>query len=116
MARVQFTLRIDAKERAALRTLSKVEGRTINQLLNEAINNFLRRRGRKECSLEAQLAALRAYRKQNPDFQQAMEKFEEAEATIKDPLEGGPVEGQFVQGRFKPAKSAQKKIRELLSA
>ncbi len=44
MARVAFTLRIDAEERAALENLSKVERRPANQLLNEAVRNFLLRR------------------------------------------------------------------------
>jgi hypothetical protein len=40
MARVPFTLRIDEKERAALEDLSKIEGRPVNQLLNESIKSF----------------------------------------------------------------------------
>ena len=37
MARVPFTLRIDQEERTALEHLSALEGRPVNQLLNEAI-------------------------------------------------------------------------------
>jgi hypothetical protein len=59
---------MDPEERAALEHLSKVEGRPMNQLLNEAIKSYLSRKGRKERSLEANLAALRAYRKQDPGF------------------------------------------------
>ena len=62
MARVAFTLRIDAEERAALENLSKMERRPVNQLLNDAVRNFLLRRRPKERSLEANLARLRAYR------------------------------------------------------
>ena len=40
MARIPFTLRIEAEERAALENLSKIEGRPVNQLLNEAIKSF----------------------------------------------------------------------------
>jgi predicted transcriptional regulator len=116
MARIPFTLRIDAEERAALKNLSKVEGRPINQLLNEAIKGYLSRRGRKERSLEANLAALRAYRKQDPGFQRAIAAFVEAEASLEDPLEGEPMEGQFVEGQLKPAGPVQSKIRELLGA
>ena len=116
MARVPFTLRIDAAERAALKNLSKVEGRPINQLLNEAIKSYLSRRGRKECSLEANLAGLRAYRKQDPGFRRAIAAFVEAEASLGDPLEGEPIEGQFVEGKLKPAGPVQSKIRELLGA
>jgi hypothetical protein len=116
MARVPFTLRIGTEERAALEHLSKIEGRPINQLLNEAIKSYLSRRGRKERSLEADLAGLRAYRKQDPKFQRAIAAFVEAEASLEDPLEGEPVEGQFVEGELKPAGPVQSKIRELLGA
>jgi hypothetical protein len=116
MPRVPFTLRIDPEERAALKHLSKIEGRPINQLLNEAIKSYLSQRGRRERSLEADLAALRAYRKQDPGFRRAIEAFVDAEASLKDPLEGEPLEGQFVEGQFKPAGPVQSKVRELLGA
>jgi hypothetical protein len=116
MARVPFTLRIGAEERAALKNLSKVEGRPINQLLNEAIKSYLSRRGRKERSLEANLAVLRAYRKKDPGFQRAIAAFVEAEASLDDSLEGEPIEGQFDEGKLKPAGPVQSKIRELLGA
>jgi hypothetical protein len=116
MTRILFTLRIEAKERDALRALGKVEGRPINQLLNEAIKSYLNRRSKKERSLEDNLAALRAYRKQDPGFPRAMAEFVEAEASLEDPLEGEPIEGQFVKGQFKPAGRVQSKIRKLLDA
>lgn len=116
MARIPFTLRIDAEERIALKNLSRVEGRPINQLLNEAIKSYLSRRGRRERSLEANLASLRAYRKQDPGFQRAIAAFVDAEASLDDPLEGEPIEGQFVEGQLKPAGPVQSEIRELLGA
>src|SRR5450755_4306724 len=116
MSRIAFTLRIDARERAALANLSKVEGRPINQLLNEAIKIYLGRRGPIEHKLEANLAGLREYRKQDPGFRRAIDAFVGAEASIKDPLEGEPIIGEFVAGKFKPAGPVQSKIRELLGA
>jgi predicted transcriptional regulator len=116
MARIPFTLRIDSKERAALQNLSKVEGRPINQLLNEAIKVYLNRRGEKERELEATLADLRAYRKQDPGFRSAIAAFVEAEATLDGPIEGEPIEGQFVEGQLKPTGPVQSKIREILGA
>jgi predicted transcriptional regulator len=120
MARVPFTLRIDAEERSALENLSKLERRPINQLLNEAIKSYLLRRGQKERSLEANLAGLRAYRKQDPGFQRAIAAFVEAEATLEDPLEGelieGQIEGQTADDTVKPAGPVQSKIREVLGA
>src|SRR5580704_6807556 len=116
MARVPFTLRIDTRERTALKNLSKVEGRPINQLLNEAIKVYLSRRGQKERELEATLADLRAYRKRDPGFRRAIAAFVEAEATSDDPLEGEPIRGHFVEGELKPAGPVQSKIREILGA
>lgn len=116
MARTPFTLRIDAKERAALENLSKIEGRPINQILNEAIKGYLLNRGQKERSLEANLAGLRAYRKQDPGFQRAIAAFTEAEAGLEDPLEGEVIEDDLVEDRLKPAGPVQSKIRNLMGA
>jgi hypothetical protein len=116
MSRVPFTLRIDAEERAALESLSRIEGRPVNQLLNEAIKGFLSRRGPKELSLETTLASLRAYRERDPEFRGAMAKFVESEASLEDPLEGEAIEGQLVDGRLAPAGPVQSRIRELLGA
>ena len=73
MARIALTLRLDDRERDALENLSKVEGRPVNQLVNEAIKSYLSRRGQKERSLEANLAGLREYRKQDPGFRRAID-------------------------------------------
>ncbi len=116
MARVPFTLRIDAEERAALENLSKIEGRPVNQLLNEAIKSYLIRRGPKERNLEKTLARLRAYRERDPGFQSAIAAFVASEATLDDPLDGELIEGQFRDGKLVPAGPAQSKIRELLGA
>src|ERR1700724_2280146 len=107
MARIPFTLRIDPAERVALENLSKIEGRPINQLLNEAIKSYLSRRGQKERSLESSLAGLRAYREKDLGFQRTTAAFVEAEASLEDPLEGEPIKGQFVEGEFKPAGPVQ---------
>jgi hypothetical protein len=116
MARIPFTLRIDSAERAALESLSKIEKRPINQLLNEAIKSYLGRQGQKERSLESNLAALKDYRKRDPGFRRAIAQFVEAEATFDDSVEGKPVEGQFIAGQFRPAGPVQAKIRDLLGA
>ena len=92
MARAAFTLRIDDEERNALKNLSKVEGRPINQLLNEAIKAYLRRKGQRERGLEATLKSLEAYRKKDPEYKRAIAAFVDAEASVADPLEGEPFE------------------------
>ncbi len=116
MSRIAFTLRIDQKERSALESLSKIEGRPINQLLNEAIKSYLSGRGQNERTLESNLANLRAYRKKDPGFRRAIAALVEAEASLEDPLEGELIEGQFIEGQFKSAGPVQSKIRELLGA
>jgi len=105
-----------AEERAALKSLSKVEGRPINQLLNEAIKNYLRRQGRKERSLDADLARLRAYRTQDPEFKKAIAALVEAEMSAEDPVEGKVVQDQPAENTLKSAGTAQSKIREVLGA
>ncbi len=112
MARVPFTLRIDAEERAALEDLSKIEGRPVNQLLNEAIKSFLIRRGPRERSLEANLARLRAYRESDPGFQRAVAAFVESEASLDDPVEGQVVTTEPIES----IGPTQSRIRDLLGA
>ena len=116
MARVAFTLRIDTEERDALESLSRIERRPVNQLLNEAVRSFLLRRRPKERSLEASVERLRAYRERDPQFRQARKAFVEAEASVEDTLEGQPVEGHLVNGQIEPIGPAQSKIREMLGA
>lgn len=112
---VPFTLRIEPQERSALESLSKVEGRPVSQLLNDAIKSYLRRRGRNERSLEANLAKLRAYRKQDPGFQKAKAAFVEAEASFEDPVEGEPIEQFDIEDMLKPG-PVQSRIRDILDA
>ena len=116
MSRIALTLRIDADQGAALENLSKVEGRPVAHLLDEAITSYLSKRDQEEPSLEANLAALREYRKQDTGFERALDAFVEAEATLEDPLEGEPIIGDFIDGQFKPAGPVQSKVRELLGA
>ena len=116
MARVPFTLRIDSEERAALESISQIEGRPVNQLVNEAVKSFLGRRRPKELSLETSLARLRAYRERDPGFRTAIAAFVEAEATLDDPLEGEWIEGEVDDREQVPAGPAQGRIRELLGA
>ena len=116
MARTAFTLRLDTAERVALESLSKVEGRPMNQLINDAIRSYLSHQGRSEARLEASLKALRAYRKQDPHFQQAIATFVEAEATLEDPIEGETCERLLPEKQVTPAGPVQGRIREILRA
>ena len=116
MARSAFTLRIDSDERVALENLSKIEGRPINQILNDAIKSYLGRRGEKERTLQASLDRLREYRERDPNFEQAIDAFVDAEVTMKDPLEGTPHLGRPVDSKRRGTGPAQRKLQELLSA
>ena len=113
--RRSFTLRLDPAERNALKHLSKIVRRPVNQLVIEAIKNYLARKSDKELSLEESLASLRAYRKADPGFKRAIAAFVESEATLKDPLEGKVVE-EAVESGSKPAGPVQSKMREVLGA
>jgi hypothetical protein len=88
----------------------------MDQLLNEAVKSYLSRRGRKERSLEENLARLRTYRERDPGFRNANAAFVESDASFDDPLEGTPIEGDLVDREFRAAGPAQSKIRELLAA
>lgn len=113
MARIALTLRIDAPERDALRSLSKVEGRPVNQLLIEAIRSYLGQKGRRERTLESDLKTLREYRRKDPGFRRAIAAFVDAEATHKDPLEGEPVESSS-ENSSQPKGELQTKLREVI--
>lgn len=122
MARTALTLRIETAERNALKSLSKVEGRPINQLLNEAIKAYLGQKGRKERALHDDMKRLEAYRKKDPKFRRAIAAFVEAEATTPDPLEGEPfeeTEESLTPSGTSTGKSTgpvQSKVREVLGA
>lgn len=95
-----------------MKNLSKVEGRPINQLLNEAIKAYLRLKGRRERSLEATLKSLEGYRKKDPEYKRAIAAFVDAEASVKDPLEGEPFEEN--EPSAAQAGSVESSIREVL--
>ncbi len=117
MLGIPFTLRIDPKERAALDSLSKIENRPINQLINEAIRFYLSHPRREEKDLQATLEKLEEYRKRDPGFKKAMAEWVAAEASLgHDPLDGEIIEGEIVNGEVQPIGPVQARIRELLGA
>ncbi len=101
------TYRIDPVVQTGLSTLSKILGRPQNQLVNEAVRDFVARRSREvELDLEMTLEALRAYRKSDPNFERAIEDYVDAEASLKE----DPAEGQ----RLEDLGPAQRRVLELL--
>lgn len=113
MARSAFTLRLAAEERQALESLSKVEGRPMNQLLNEAVKIYLTRRGRREQSLSESLDRLRAYRERDPEFRLTLASYGEMEATAGDPLSETVLRGRQVTSEALPG-PVQTRIHDLL--
>jgi predicted transcriptional regulator len=99
MAGKATTYRIDPSVQAGLSTLSKVLGRPLNQLVNEAVRDFVARRSKEVAmDLEATLEGLRAYRKSDPNFERAIADYVDAEASLKeDPAEGiGPTQTRIL--------------------
>jgi hypothetical protein len=113
-------IRIEPTVQAGLENLSRVLKRPMNQLVNEAVKDYVRRRSREvERTLESTPASLRAYREGDPDFEQAIAAFARAEARYgkEDPAEGEVVVGKLVNGQLlhEPASgSVQSEIRKLL--
>ena len=88
MAGIPFTLRIDVAERVrSVKNLSKIEGRPINQLLNEAIkNSFPIGRARRNAVWNPPWRALKNIGRRMPVFARAIAEFAEGEASLADPL------------------------------
>lgn len=114
MGKTAFTLRMGTEERDALKNLSKIVKRPMNQLIVDAIKRYVSQPGEQERKLEASLASLRAYRKKDPGFNRAIAAFVEAEAMVKDPVEGEPFEEGIAENTAKPAGPVQSKVREIL--
>ena len=73
MEKIATTFRLDPVVKAGLSKLSTLRGRSLNSLANEAIREFVAKRILEaEDDLEASLEDLRAYRKSDPDFEQAI--------------------------------------------
>jgi predicted transcriptional regulator len=93
MERVATTFRIEPVLKEGLAKLSRLEHRSLNQLANQAIKEFVAKRVvEAEEDLEATLEDLRAYRKRDPDFERAIAAVVEAEVAMKD----DPAEGRVV--------------------
>lgn len=107
MERRPFTFRLEGELYNALSSLSSITKRSMNQLITEAVAIYVRRTSREvERDLETTLERLRQYSSKDPNFEQAIAAFAEAEATLDDPLEGRPID--------RP-QTAQSEINELLA-
>lgn len=125
MTRKATTVRIDPPTQAALENLSRLLKRPMNQLVNEAVKDFVDRCSREvERDLEATLTSLRAYRKRDPHFKKTIAAIARAEARLgkHDPAEGKVVIGKLVNGQLvdehatEGASPLQAEVRRLLNA
>jgi predicted transcriptional regulator len=118
MIRKATTVRLEPTLQEGLEQLSKVLRRPMNQLVNEALQDFVSRRSQEvEQELASTLASLRAYRRRDPRFKRAIAAAAKAEALYgdQDPVEGTVVIGELVDGqRSEPAGPVQSEIRQLL--
>jgi predicted transcriptional regulator len=95
------TFRLEPNLQQGLETLSKILQRPMNQLVNEALKDYVSRRSHDvEQDLKETLATLRAYRLRDPTFKQAIAAAAKAEAQHggSDPLDGEIVIGDLVDG------------------
>jgi predicted DNA-binding protein len=96
------TFRLEPTLQAGLENLSKILKRPMNQLVNEALKDYVSRRSRAaEKDLQVALGTLRAYRRRDPNFKEAIAAAAKAEAQYvnSDPVEGQVVIGELVEGQ-----------------
>jgi predicted DNA-binding protein len=101
MPKKATTVRLEPTLQDGLETLSKVLKRPMNQLINEALHDYVSRRSRDvEQDLRKTLVALRAYRRRDPRFNAAIAAAAKAETRHRrsDPLDGEVVIGELVDG------------------
>jgi hypothetical protein len=106
MAAKASTFRIDSAVQKGLEQLSQLLKRPMNQLVTQAVKEFVRRRTYQlELETESTLARLRAYRLNDPDFQQAINAVAQAESRFagEDPAQGELIEGRLEGDRLTPA-------------
>jgi len=71
MARKASIFRLDPEAQSALAHLSRLLGRPMNKLVNEAVRDYLLKTSQKERELEGTLASLRAYRERDLQVREA---------------------------------------------
>jgi hypothetical protein len=115
------TLRLAPEFEAGLALLKGVLGVPVNKMVNEAVGEYIRKRSAEvEADLTGVLEQVKAYRRADPHFKQALARFIDAEAHLAgdDPVEGVVVELEPLAAKRRKAKAgpAQTMIRGLLKA
>ena len=97
------TVRLEPSLQRGLETLSKVLKRPMNQLINEALHDYVSSRSHDVAQdLSKTLSELRAYRRRDPSFKAAIATAAKAEAEHgqSDALDGEVVIGELIDGRL----------------
>jgi hypothetical protein len=112
------TVRLEPALQRGLETLSKVLKRPMNQLINEALHDYVSSRSHDVAQdLSKTLSELRAYRRRDPGFKAAIATAAKAESEHgqSDPLDGEVVIGELVDGRVvEKAGPVEAEIHQLL--
>ena len=114
------TLRLASEFEAGLGLLKSVLGKPINKMVNEAVGEYIQKRAAEvETDLTSVLERVKAYRRADPQFKQALARFVKAEARHggNDPVEGVVVDvDPPTRVRKSKAGPAQRMVRGLLKA
>jgi predicted transcriptional regulator len=122
MTRKATTIRLAPPTQKALEHISQALKRPMNQIVNEAVRDYINRRSVElEQDLAATIDELRTNRKSNQAQQDAIAAWIDAEALYgsDDPAEGQVVIGRLEHGQLIPetrADTVQSKVRQLLDA
>ena len=117
MTRKATTFRIEPVAMDGLVKLSAILDKPLNKLANDAIREYVARRTLDlERELESTLEDLRAYRKRDPNFEQSIAKFIEAELSVKDdPAEGSVFIEEGDAGEVGEVGPAQRAVLKVLN-
>jgi hypothetical protein len=109
-------VRLEPALRQGLEMLQGVLKTPINKLINQAVDDFIRKRAAEiETDLEVVLDQVRAYRKRDPKFREAIRLTVEAEMQALGDGVRDPAQGTTYLIRKDKAGPAQSTVRALLS-
>jgi hypothetical protein len=85
------TVRIDPAIQGGLKTLSRLLGKPVNKLVNDALAQYVKTQaGKMEVDLQQDIGLLRQYRELDPDLTRSVDQAVQRERGYvgRDPLEG----------------------------
>lgn len=96
MPRKASIFRLDSDSQSALAHLSKLLGRPMNKLVNEAVRDYLLKTSQAEREVEQNLAGLRAYRERDLQVAEPPAAYANARAEVDD---DEPIQGRIPRGK-----------------